>query len=67
MVVLGVFLLVAAYYSFNLWSNTGETGLGMHGWTALTIGTIVTFAVGAGLMWLVFYSSRRGYDDRDRN
>ncbi|GIL40532.1 hypothetical protein [Roseiterribacter gracilis] len=34
------------------------------GWAAAIIGTILTIALGSGLMLLVFYSSRRGYDDR---
>ena len=61
--VLGVFLVVAAFYSFRIW-HVGETALGMHGWIAVGIGVVLTFAVGAGLMALVFYSSRKGYDDR---
>jgi cell division protein FtsW (lipid II flippase) len=30
---------------------------------ALVFGAIFTFIVGAGLMFLVFFSSRRGFDD----
>lgn len=33
------------------------------GWIALTLGVVVSLIVGIGLMALVFYSSRRGYDD----
>ena len=33
------------------------------GWIALVLGTIATIALGGGLMFLLFYSSRRGYDD----
>jgi hypothetical protein len=29
----------------------------------MALGVVVTLGVGAGLMGLVFYSSRRGYDD----
>lgn len=61
--VLGTFLVVAAVYSYRIW-NVGDTALGMHGWIAIGLGVVVTFAVGAGLMALVFYSSRRGYDER---
>jgi hypothetical protein len=61
--VLGIFLVVSAIYSFRIW-NAGETSLGMHGWIAIGIGVVVTFGVGAGLMTLVFYSSRKGYDER---
>ncbi|MFX7816508.1 hypothetical protein ABTK28_21385, partial [Acinetobacter baumannii] len=33
------------------------------GWIALALGVAVSLVVGIGLMALVFYSSRRGYDD----
>jgi hypothetical protein len=33
------------------------------GWVALVLGVVVTVALGIGLMFLVFYSSRRGYDE----
>ncbi|QCI79207.1 hypothetical protein E6W36_05495 [Hankyongella ginsenosidimutans] len=37
--------------------------LPLHGMIALGIGVVLTFLLGAGLMALVFYSARRGYDD----
>jgi hypothetical protein len=43
-----------------------DNAVGGHGWAALVIGAVLTFAVGAGLMALVFFSSRRGYDEDDR-
>ena len=61
--VLGALLVFAAIYSFSLW-HVGETALGLHGWIAIALGVTATFAVGAGLMALVFYSSRKGYDER---
>jgi len=39
--------------------------ISMHGWIALSAGVLVTFALGAGLMFMVFYSNRQGYDDPD--
>lgn len=38
--------------------------ISMHGWIAMGLGTIVSLALGFGLMWLSFYSSRHGFDDR---
>lgn len=38
--------------------------ISMHGWIALGLGTVLSLALGFGLMWLSFYSSRHGYDDR---
>jgi hypothetical protein len=36
----------------------------VHGWAALIIAFVMVSAVGGGLMWLAFYSARKGYDDR---
>lgn len=38
--------------------------ISMHGWIALGLGVFFSFALGGGLMALVFISARRGYDDR---
>jgi hypothetical protein len=46
------------------WREIGDVEMSAHGIAALTLGVLVTFALGAGLMALVFFSSRRGYDDR---
>ena len=46
------------------WVEIGEAELTTHGWVALGLGTGLTFLLGAGLMALVFFSSRRGYDER---
>lgn len=37
---------------------------GIHVWIALGLGVFFSFAIGGGLMALVFISARRGYDDR---
>ena len=34
-----------------------------HGYAAMAIGIVASLVVGIGLMALVFYSSRRGYDE----
>ena len=34
------------------------------GYVAMVMGIVLSLVVGCGLMALVFYSSRRGYDDR---
>jgi multisubunit Na+/H+ antiporter MnhG subunit len=46
------------------WREIGDVEMSAHGLVALTLGVLVTFALGAGLMALAFFSSRRGYDDR---
>lgn len=42
---------------------TGEVNIGRHGWTAMALGVTFSLVVGCGLMALVFYSSRKGYDE----
>ena len=44
------------------WIGLNALGITYHGKIALMLGVAGTFFVSAGLMFLVFYSSRRGYD-----
>jgi NADH:ubiquinone oxidoreductase subunit 5 (subunit L)/multisubunit Na+/H+ antiporter MnhA subunit len=50
--------------AFWAWSEIGEVEIGWHGLIALGLGAVFTFLLGAGLMALMFHSSRRGYDER---
>ncbi len=61
---LAIFLIAAVYASMRMWGSIGG-GVGMtgNGIAALVLGGIGTLALGGGLMALVFFSSRRGYDD----
>ena len=45
-------------------ATIGDTSIGVHGYIALGLGAVATLVIGGGLMWLVFYSARRGYDER---
>jgi hypothetical protein len=45
------------------WEQTAGTTMGFHGWLAMILGIVFTIIVGCGLMGLMFYSSRHGYDD----
>jgi hypothetical protein len=61
--VWGVLLAVAGGVALHLWLELEGVDLGFHGWLALILGVGLSLAIGVGLMVLVFYSSRRGYDD----
>lgn len=61
--VLGLALAATAIVTVYEWDALGDTSMDASGYVALTIGVLAAFVVGAGLMGLVFYSSRRGYDD----
>ena len=65
--LIAVLLLGLAGVVWWDWSVFSTTGIDMPaaGWIALVLGTIATIALGSGLMFLLFYSNRRGYDDID--
>ncbi|MEQ8398102.1 hypothetical protein [Thalassobaculum sp.] len=59
--VLGGVLAVAVALVVSTWSGGAE--ISGHGYAAMAIGVLFTVALGGGLMALVFYSHRHGYDD----
>lgn len=65
--VIGVLIaLLAAALVFGIagWTLDGaDVTISTHGMLALILGGVGTLALGGGLMFLVFYSNRRGYDD----
>jgi hypothetical protein len=63
-VALLAFLAGAAGVGWWGWSQLADVQMGMHGWIALGLGAGATVALGVGLMWLVYYSHRHGYDER---
>ena len=62
--VVAVLAVVAVIGKF--WSGIGDSDISAAGWFAMGLGIIVTLALGIGLMSLVFYSNRRGYDETAR-
>jgi TRAP-type C4-dicarboxylate transport system permease small subunit len=52
--------VVVAYLG---WTSAPDTMVPASGYVALTIGVVFSLVVGFGLMALVFYSSRHGYDE----
>ncbi len=60
--VLFAFLAVAIAYAVYGWNKLGDVGIPATGWMFLIAGIILTIVVGAGLMTLLFYSSRKGRD-----
>jgi len=64
LVVLAFVAITAALAAaYRIWSDLGEVQISTNGWIALTLGGVLTLALGGGLMSLVFFSSRRGHDD----
>jgi hypothetical protein len=62
-VLLGL-LLAAVGVAAWAWQELAEVEMDRHGWIALGLGATATLLVGCGLMALVFFSHRRGYDER---
>jgi len=57
-------LLVASIYFATLAINRFAVEMPTTGVVAMWLGIIFSMVVGIGLMALVFYSNRQGYDDR---
>jgi len=68
-VVLVAMLVVAVGFSYHVWTSVGAgddqggEAMSANGMAALILGGIGTLVLGGGLMALMFFSSRRGYDD----
>jgi hypothetical protein len=67
---IGVALAVGALVAVlaivaGLWAAIGNSDISAAGWVAMIFGVVLTLALGIGLMSLVFFSSRHGYDDSD--
>ena len=62
LVVLIGFLGASIWYAVHSWNAIGVAHMSTFGWFALIAGSLITVAVGGGLMALIFYSSRNNYD-----
>ena len=60
-VLLG-FFLVSLWYAVKVWTSMAGVHMSGWGWLFLVLGVVVTIALGAGLMALVFYSARHDMD-----
>jgi hypothetical protein len=61
-VLLGL-LVAAGIVGYVGWQQLADVEMGLHGYVALGLGVGLSILLWVGLMALVFYSSRRGYDD----
>ena len=57
-------LIAAIGWAAWVWLSLGSAEISTDGFIALALGIVVSLTVGVGLMILVFYSSRRGYDEQ---
>jgi uncharacterized membrane protein len=62
-VLLGL-LIAASLFAVRSWTAVEGPPMPGVGYVAMTIGVVLSLAIGIALMALLFYSSRHGYDER---
>jgi hypothetical protein len=65
LVIAGLLALLGITVGWAIWAWQQTAGVEMsgHGYAAMFLGILFTILVGCGLMGLMFYSSRHGYDE----
>jgi hypothetical protein len=65
LIVIALLALLGAslFYAYGIWTALGAADLPGWMYVAMAGGVVFSLLVGGGLMGLVFYSSRAGYDD----
>jgi hypothetical protein len=61
-VVLAGLLVAAIAYAVHAWTRMEGAAISGFGWAMMGLGVFFTLACGIGLMGLVFYSSRKNFD-----
>jgi hypothetical protein len=56
-------LAASVWFALYTWTAIEGPPMPVEGHVAMWLGIVFSLVVGCGLMALVFYSSRRGYDD----
>ena len=59
-------LAASIWFAIYAWSAIEGPAVPVEGQVAMWLGIVFSLLVGCGLMALVFYSSRRGYDEPAR-
>ena len=63
LIVLLLLLVATGVVIYFGWTLANGTDVPTSGYAAMAFGVIISLAVGFGLMALLFYSSRKGYDE----
>jgi hypothetical protein len=63
LVPLVALLVLTGVWIVSAWNATPDVSMDRSGIIALGLGTFFSLVIGCGLMALMFFSSRRGYDD----
>jgi hypothetical protein len=62
-IALFALLALAVWFAAAAWGHLGGDAIPFYGYVAIIGGVLFSLLIGGGLMALVFYSSRHGYDD----
>jgi hypothetical protein len=65
-VVVPLFAILGAaiWFAARAWTAVSGPPMPPAGYVAMTLGIVFSLVIGCGLMALVFYSSRHGYDEQ---
>ena len=63
LIVLLLLLVGTGVVTYFGWTLANGTDVPTSGYAAMAFGVVISLAVGFGLMALIFYSSRKGYDE----
>ena len=61
--VLLILFALSAGWALYAWMSLDNVQMSGHGYAAMALGIVFSLALGIGLMGLMFYSNRHGYDD----
>ena len=53
----------ASWFAIDTWMSVEGPPMPAAGYVAMTLGVVFSIVIGCGLMALIFYSSRHGYDE----
>jgi hypothetical protein len=62
-IALFALLILALWFAGSVWIRLAGDEIPLYGYVAIAGGVLFSLLVGGGLMALVFYSNRHGYDD----
>ena len=57
-------LIIITFFAINLWLQMSDVQISYNGLVAIFAGAFFTILLGAGLMSLVFFSARHGFDEQ---
>jgi hypothetical protein len=60
---LAAIFIITSVWAVLVWSASSGVEMGKDDWIALGLGTFLSLLIGCGLMALMFFSSRSGYDE----